>query len=153
MGKNAALPLKSNKKMMRQDGMLTLIYAAEVIGYDKYNSLEVQISDDTMWDGFKWEYPEFLNWEKINKITLDNDEFSDKFNYAIDALFFSIRRISGYNNKPLLEYNKKTLRAETALTRRDAIMSIIRLYDSKGICSYEKMVQINKVSTYNKNIL
>lgn len=42
--------------MMRQDGMLTLLYAAEVIGYDKYNSLEVQISDDTMWDGFKWEY-------------------------------------------------------------------------------------------------
>jgi hypothetical protein len=152
--KTAVLALKSDRKMLRQDGMLATLYAAEVIGYDKYNSIDIQFNDDSLWNGFKWNYPEFPNWNKNRKLTLEAGGFSDSWdNYALAAMFFSVRRISSYNSKPLFEYDKKTLRAETSLTRRDAIKAVARLFDSRGVYPAEKMVPINSVSTYDKEII
>lgn len=156
--KVAALAIKSKHTMLRRDGYIAALYAAEAVGIDKYNSFDYQLGIDgsDWWSGFDWSYPVFPNWNKPKSLSLEGWGSDNWENYAEASLFYVIRRLSSYSNMPVFEFNSKTLRPDTALSRRDAIKAVDRLYESvtkENADVAEKMISINKVGTYNKSII
>lgn len=122
--------LASDGNMRRDDGMLALYYAADVIGVaDKTNrdwgSLNDKIGEP--WDEISSYHPQFPNWEQ------DIAPFENcGWNYMTSAYFYSMGRDSLFSNKLLFDYDeqKNSMRPSEPFTRIEAIHAALRLMET-----------------------
>lgn len=137
--KVAALALKSNSKMQRDDGMLAILYAAEVTDkiYLDGNAMNLEPflggvnghESVGWWDGVKWKYPLFPGWDKKwyspvwHKLTDSN--------YIGAACYLATRQPSWVDGSPILDFDANGLiHFGSDLTRETAIKAVLRLYES-----------------------
>lgn len=137
--KVAALALKSNQKMQRDDGILAILYAAEVADkiYLDSNSMNLEPflggvnghESVGWWDGVKWDYPLFPGWDKKWYSPIENKLMD--YNSMQAACYFATRQPSCVDGSPMLDFDENGLiRFGGALTRDAAIKAVLRLYES-----------------------
>lgn len=120
----------SDKIMLRQNGMLALYLAAEVMGIQKEANCNWGITNEMCgerWNELKFDYPLFPQWKQ--KRTFDGIELNDAMTAAY---FFSMGRKSLSDFKTVFEADeqKRSMRTQDKLTRAEAIRAVVRLYDS-----------------------
>lgn len=141
----AKLALKSNNKMLREDGMLALYYAADVLGvgdisnynWDRRNEL---IGDP--WDEISFKYPLFPKWEDIAPFE------NQGWNYIGSAYFYSMGRVSLCSGNTLFDFDevKKSMRPADPFTREEAILSAVRLMESITVYAPMEKAAVNTIS-------
>jgi hypothetical protein len=121
----------SNKAMLREDGMLALYLAAEVMGIAgefncNWGSTNDQLGD-AQWGQFTFNYPLYPSWQKPR--TLGGLKLNDAM---AAAYFFSFGRQSMSDFKTVFEpdVKKRSMRVRDKFTRAEAIRAVVRLYDS-----------------------
>lgn len=119
----------SDEPMMREDGMLEILYAAEVLGADQVNTdwgVTNNRLGEKVWDELSGSFPNFPSW--TNKKTLEQEWD----NYLVAAYFYSFGRISLLSGKPLFDIDESipSMRVNQPFTRAEAILSVLRLYES-----------------------
>ncbi len=119
----------SDDLMMREDGMLELFFAAEILGADRFNSdwgIDNNRLGEKVWDEFAWDYPLFPKWTDKKRLQEEWD------NYMIAAYFYSFGRISLLSGKPIFDIDETipSMRVSQPFTRAEAIRSVLRLYES-----------------------
>jgi len=122
----------SNKTMRRDEGMLSAFYVANTLGSDycTYNSDWTYLNNligESAWKDMSWDYKLFPDWDKPAKIGSDTWD-----NHMIAAYFYSMGRISLYNNATLFDFDsvKVSMRPAALLTYEEALRAALRLYDS-----------------------
>ncbi len=122
---------KSNKKMLRQEGMLAIFYAAKALGQDYYTmnydwgKIHNQIGDSA-WEDFSWNYPLFPDWNQEAKIG-DND-----WNNMTTAYFYSFGRYSLYSDASIFDFDpvSVSMNPSKSFSYEDALRAVLRLHDS-----------------------
>jgi hypothetical protein len=162
--KKAAAALKSSQPMQRDDGALAIYYAAEAMGLNSYKAnydLEGYVGTDSWWGGVKYNYPQFPNWSK-NWVDSVSGKKTDQRILDV-ALLFVLRRISSVDGSPLFDFDQAGLiHFGDPLTRKDAIKSALRLYESDWKvaakvdytkwCSEQGLAYFSKVDNLRKEI-
>lgn len=126
----AALALDSDLKMKRQEGMLALFYGAKILGQTdssgNWARLHKRIGEDC-WNELSWDYPLFPDW--INKAYFAGQFWND---HMTAAYFFGMDARIETSDKRIFDYDKtsNSMLLGDPLTRRDAIHSVLRLYES-----------------------
>ena len=126
----ASLALNSDQAMERQEGMLALFFSAKILGETDDSGnwvfLNEKIGSDC-WDDFTWKYPLFPDW--VDKAFYSSDYWSD---HMIAAYFFAMDSRIKDSDKRIFDYDKasNSMLPNVPLTRRDAIHSVLRLYES-----------------------
>ena len=133
--KVAALALKSKQKMQRDDGMLAILYAAQITDKIYLDSgamdLEPFLGGDGVrwWDGVKWDYPLFPGWDKKWYSPIEHKLMD--YNYIQAACFLATRQPSCVDGSSILDFDENGLiHFGSALTREAAIKAVLRLYES-----------------------
>lgn len=115
--------------MKRDGGMMSLLFAAELMGLDSFNAAEPEgfyEYSPKVWQNVTMDYPVF-DFMQPKKIT--EDCYDD--NYVGPSYDFCLRRLSKVTGKPLLEFDKKgDFRLSEPFTLREAVQAVIRLYES-----------------------
>lgn len=125
----------SSKKLLREDGILALFYAAKILGISDTN-IDWSTNHEQLgepWGEFSWDYPEFPDWNvEMTYSGIDN------VNQMTAAFFFAIGR-EGLEGKFLFEDigSMKSIRANQKLTRAEGIQAVLRLFESTQ--NYELM--------------
>ncbi len=133
----------SNNTMRREEGMLAVYFAAEALGsdYNKTNAPWWEVNDmlgDSAWEGFKWDYPLFPDWDKpvVLISECDGATSSNKWkNYMTAAYFYAMGRASRYSDALIFDYDSKknSMRPGDPLRYEEALLAALRLYDSSHI--------------------
>ncbi len=116
-------------EMKRDGGMVSLLFAAELMGLDSFNAdapTAFMVYSPRVWENGTMDYPvfDFMRYKEITKDCYDN-------NYVGPSYDYSVRRVSRVTGKPLLEFDSKgDLRLSEPFTLREAVQSVIRLYES-----------------------
>lgn len=170
--KVATLSLKSNQIMRRDDGMLAILYAAQIT--DKIYldgsamNLEPFLGEDGVhnsvgwWDGVKWDYPLFPGWDKKWYSPIEHKLMD--YNYMQAACYFATRQPSFVDGSPILDFDKNGLiRFGDPLTREAAIKAVLRLYESDSEiaskvdytkwCSEKSLTYIKQIDARRKEIM
>lgn len=137
--KIAALALKSNRKMQRDDGMLAILYAAQVTNmvYLKGSAMNLEpfLGEDGVhnsvgwWDGVKWDYPLFPGWDKKWYSPIEHKLMD--YNSMQAACYFATGQPSCVDGSPMLDFDENGLiHFGGDLTREAAIKAVLRLYES-----------------------
>ena len=137
--KVAALALKSNQKMQRDDGMLAVLYAAQITNMIYLNgnamNLEPFLGEDGVhnsvgwWDGVKWDYPLFPGWDKKWYSPIEHKLMD--YNYMQAACYHATRQPSCVDGSPILDFdNNGLIHFGDNFTRTAAIKAVLRLYES-----------------------
>ena len=118
-----------NTKMKRDGGMVSLLFAAELMGIDSFNAgtpPEFASYSPKVWENVTMDYPvfDFMQPKEIARDCYDN-------NYVGPSFDFCLRRISPVTGKSLLEFDKHgDLRLSEPFTLREAAQAVLRLYES-----------------------
>lgn len=126
----AAGALNSDRKMLRDDGMLTLYYAADVLGVADWPNSDWGVRHDEIgeqWDDISGNYPEFSDWET------DIAPFEDAgWNYMTSAYFYCMGRVSRFTGQLVFDYDSinKSMHPADPFTVTDAVKAVVRLKDS-----------------------
>ena len=128
----AELALASDTPMQRQDGMLALFYGAKTLGVDSGSGDWWKLNETigAPWGDFRWNYPLFPDWSvEGQKVTYSNQEWND---HMTAAYFFSMDILSKENDKLVFDYDAEhnTMNPVGDFTRRDAVHSVLRFYES-----------------------
>lgn len=125
--KVAHMALKSNKFVTRQEGMLSLFYAAEIMGciQDDSDWLKMHMKISDCWDELTWEYNEFPDWQRKALYEKEWD------NSMIAAYFFCLGQQSPMIGNLLFDYDasSNSMRLKDKLTTDEAIRAVLRLYE------------------------
>lgn len=126
--------LKATWSIMREDGMLTLYYAACVLGEgERADPIWTNINQylNAPWDEMKWSYSLFPNWQESAPF---EDLPSRKTEWAhIDAAYhYAYGRSSLISLKPLfdIDHAQATMYVSHYMTCDEAIRSALRFYES-----------------------
>ncbi len=120
-----------NTQMKRDGGMMSLLFAAELMGIDSFNAdtpPEFIGYSSKVWENVTMDYPvfDFMQPKEITKDCYDD-------NYVGPSYDFCLRRISRVTGKSLLEFDKRgDLRLSEPFTLREAAQAVLRLYESAG---------------------
>lgn len=118
-----------NTQMKRDGGMMSLLFAAELMGIDSFNADAPPAFADyapKVWDNVTMDYPVF-DFRRPKEIT--RDCYDD--NYVGPSYDFCVRRVSNVTGKPLLEFDRRgDLRLSEPFTLREAAQAVLRLYES-----------------------
>lgn len=148
----AKLAFESDDEMLRQHGMLALLYAAKTMGLADYNGLfqykETHMPDEP-WDSMLWDYPMFPDWQERLDIGWDAD-----LDHVAASVMLSMRRVSRWTNKTVFDWDDTgSLRVGDKLTCRDAILAVVRLYDSQIDDSEVQRLQQRVPTEFDEAIL
>ena len=116
-------------EMKRDGAMIALLFAAETVGLNEFNgNLEPRFDSYSPHDHASFDYPVF-DWEQPCYITATE---SDEYNYIGPSYVFCLKRRSTVTMKSLLTDTDGDgdLHLDQPLTLRDAMLSVIRLYES-----------------------
>lgn len=170
--KVAALALKSNQKMHRDDGMLAILYAAQVTDriYSDRSAMNLEpfLGGDSThnsvgwWDGVRRNYPLFPGWNKKWYSPIEHKLMD--YDYITAACYLATRQPSCVDGSPILDFNENGLiRFGASLTRDAAIKAVLRLYESDWEvaakvdyakwCSEKSLIYIKKIEARRKEIL
>lgn len=118
-------------KLKRDGGMIGLVFGAQAIGMDSYNSR--QLPPDCDWGGeSSWDYP--FDWQK--QVGLLDSEVSE--NYLWPSYLFAFgHRISALTGQQLIDLIDGQAHLNYDFTLRMAAVSIIRLYESDEDIAFE----------------
>lgn len=151
----------SREEMAREDGFLMLSYAwvlmgrnrEEVVSYLDEKLNPGLVYTDEMRDaqqGLSWDYPLFPDWENIVY-----DRYQSNYMWGAVAVFPGV--ISPVTGAPMFAWNESgSLELDAPLTRRDAILALVRMAD---YCKIEldedwgDYVSLSQVGTYDPAIL
>lgn len=123
---------KSNDKMLREDGILAMSYAAVLMGINNLNwqnDTDLGISQEEM-DGqmkqLSWNYRHFKNWEKIAYPYCNS-------NYMWGGVLFFAQKRSIISMQTIYPYDYKahSMHLNEPLSRSDAILAVLRFYESQ----------------------
>lgn len=118
-----------NTQMKRDGGMMSLLFAAELMDIDSFNTGASPAFADyapEVWDNVTMDYPVF-DFRQPKEIT--RDCYDD--NYVGPSYDFCVRRVSNVTGKPLLEFDRRgDLRLSEPFTLREAAQAVLRLYES-----------------------
>jgi hypothetical protein len=147
----AARALNSERKMRREDGMLTLYYAADVLGVSEWPNSDWGIRHEEIgdqWDEISGHYPEFPNW---GTETAPFEEAG--WDYMTSAYFYSMGRVSRYTYQSVFDYDpvNKSMHPAEPFTVADAIKATVRLKDS--ITVYVPLEQAEAVNHIPESLL
>lgn len=125
--KVSSLAIKSIEPMHREDGMLELYFAAELMGIEESSNHDwgpIHELCGEPWGDLSYNYPLFPNWKR--KKTFEEIKLND---CMAAAYFYSIGRKSVMDGQPLFEVDqqKKSMRVNENFTRSEAIKATIRL--------------------------
>lgn len=123
---------KSNDKMLREDGILTMSYAAVLMGINNLNwqnDTDLGISQKEMDDQMKqlsWNYKYFKDWERIAYPYCNS-------NYMWGGVLFFAQKRSIISMKTIYpyDYESHSMHLNEPLTRNDAILAVLRFYESQ----------------------
>ncbi len=116
-------------EMRRDGGMVSLLFAAELMGCDRFNGpepKELGHYSPLVWENVTMDYPVF---DYMQPKFITAECYDD--NYVGPSYDFCLRRLSNVSGKALLEFDTKgDLRLSKYLTLREAAQAVLRLYES-----------------------
>lgn len=124
----------STQGMTRQEGMLAVYYAAEILGeeYYEYNaspdwSITNELIGDSCWDDLTWNYPLFPEWNQPTTLVNPWD------NHMIAAFFYSFGRESLYSGETIFDFDpvSVSMRPNQLFTYEEGLLAALRLHDSE----------------------
>ena len=127
----ARLALASDEDMDRENGMLAIFVAADVLGLTKPNNISLlkqtqgNLGDD-IWQEYDLSFPLFPNaWDSYEWQGQDNGLW-------FAAMLYSWGRVSRLSGKDLFDYDEEenTMHPKELLTIQDAIKALARFYES-----------------------
>ncbi len=133
----SVLARQASEEITRDQGMLILFRAAlamdaaELDGDRMDENEQMRDKMPEPWDDFSWQYRWFPDWEEVAP-----DPWSVfQGNYATTAYSFSFLKLSGVSGQTFFDYDEasNSMRVKDPLTRREAILSVVRLYESTEI--------------------
>ena len=118
-------------EMKRDGAAISLLYAAKTVGlhYNNRDGSNVYSPDYGWGEHFSWDYPIF-DWQSPIQLFGELAEHYDTSNAIAPAYWFILGKISCISFQPLLELSGCDPNLEGVLTCRDAIVSVVRLYES-----------------------
>ena len=139
-------------EMKRDGALIALLFAGKTLEIDCWNTDEAFMYDGYDWGGdFSWEYPIFP-WD--SSFSSEDEMLNDPNNSIGPAYAYCVGRISLISERPLMNVESGTgeLYLQNALTLRDALTSVVRLYESieHDPVNY---ISVRDVSTYDKGII
>lgn len=120
-----------DRKMKRDGGMIGLVFGAQAIGMDSYNSRRWPPDSDSGGES-SWDYP--FDWEK--PVALLEMDAQDNYHWPSFLFGFGFR-ISALTGQPLIDLIDGEVHLNYDFTLRMAAVSIVRLYESDEDIAYE----------------
>lgn len=129
------------RPMLRDDGLVLLMLAAEALGYNTYNArnygfcTENDVNYDTIFSQISWDYP-FCDAEReipmyFSEVGGDEDPIG---NVPSSAVFWMQRRMDVYQRVHFFDCDDDlNFHLDQPLTREDAIAAVVRLYHSEAL--------------------
>ena len=161
----ASKALTSNKVMRRDDAAVALLYASKAIGILYTNATNYPEIKKIQDNSDSWKYNEIYtiwpSWKKDFKMTTIIPGTGDKYENGSwgsvmgTAFWFVLLRLSQVNQKPLLDWdNNYNMRFYENITRREAIVAILRLGESEAnLLDENNYISIYDVGSYDKTII
>lgn len=136
--KTASLALKSKDTMHRDHGMLTVYFAACLMGIGQTTNgnwnyinekLGVGTGDVFDWDYAKW-FPDYD--KKAPFYDIEYKKHISGWSYDTCSRLWCLGQTSCVSGNPIfdIDYKKKTVRPMLNLSRKEAIQAVLRLYES-----------------------
>lgn len=129
------------RNMLRDDGLVLLMLAAEALGYNTYNAREYgfctenYVNYDTIFSQISWDYP-YCDAEReipmyFSAVGGDEDPIG---NVPSSAVFWMQRRMDVYQRVHFFDCDDNlNFHLDQPLTREDAIAAVVRLYNSEAL--------------------
>lgn len=151
----------AREEMAREDGFLMLSYAwvlmernrEEVVSYLDETINPDLVYTDEMRDaqqGLSWDYPLFPDWEDVVY-----DLYQSNYMWGAVATFPAV--ISPVSGQPMFTWDENgSLELDALLTRRDAVLALVRMADYCKIEldeSWRDYVPLSEAGTYDQTIL
>ena len=138
----AEYALKSEKKIMRQEAMLALYYAAEILGVGDTGNYSWVGADGALEDPWKYmtfNYPEFPNWRETPPLNMGD--------YLTSSYFYCMGRISRYSGKMLFDWDDQiqSMRPADPCTVEEAVKAAQRLMDTVTVVTSMENALTNTV--------
>lgn len=118
-------------EMKRDGAAISLLYAAKTVDlhYSNRDGSNVYHPDYGWGEHFSWDYPIF-DWQSPVQLFGELAEHYDTSNAIAPSYWFILGKISCISFQPMLELVGCDPNLEGSLTCRDAIVSVVRLYES-----------------------
>ena len=133
-------------EIKRDGAMVSLLFAAEVIGYDSFNAdypNAFETYAQKVWGIVTMDYPVF-DWNT----PVDLGDGCSDGNHVGPSYDFCLRRVSYQTGKSLLEFDDTgDLRLEQPLTLGEAALSVVRLFESERILLTAEEAKAHTVSS------
>lgn len=140
----AATALDSKQSMKREDAMLSVYEAACVLGSGAepngmWMAINTALDESGRNFDLTWDYPAWPNWSENSPFTACNEPRD----YMTAAYHYAEGQISINDGKRVFDFDEKAvdLHPKDALNRADAIVTILRFYESQGTVASEAVAQ------------